>query len=697
MRGYCLPIIAAFVALSLSARPGGAVEFAGGTGEPNDPYQIATAAQLLGIGSDPNLLNKRYLLINDIDLDPNLPGGRVFFQAVIAPGRTTWGRFMDVPFIGDFDGNGHWIMNPVFRGENPFSGLFGEIGRAGRVHDLMLTGVCFENRFASNGSPLASSNRGTISRCRTSGFVCGRGRLGGLVSLNNGFVNSCRSDCTVQGTMWDGPIGSTILGGLIGYNESGTVLDCYATGDVSGIYEYGGGLVGNNDGIVNRCYARGAVSMTTIDYQAYTGGLAGATSRIWFPPGSGSVRHCFWDMDTAGQVVSSGGFGRTTAQMIHAATFAGWGPEWTIEEGQDYPRLAWEQAGGTPLQNHPARTYDGRGDANEPFLLRNTDDLLCMMSRSEDWNATFEICNDIDMKGVPFLPPACFGGVLDGRGHKIANLAIHENSEFLGLIESLEGGMVRDLFLSEVDIEGHGLIGGLAALSRGGCITGCAMTGRIVATVVERDGYESYGAVGGLVGSNYQGYVGKCFAMPRIICTSPASVGGLVALNHGSIACNWAMSDISISRATEYAGGFVGVNGASIINCHSAGRIVQEGSTEDGESCGYIRCISGFVACSSGPISHCYASARVSPGDPICTVAGGFLPDRLDGGNVMACFWDTQASGIDDVGKDPATGKPTAQMYEASTFQGWDFDGVWTICEGRDYPRLRWEGAACEP
>ncbi len=62
-----------------------AVEFAGGTGEPNDPYRIATAGQLIAIGSDPNLLNKHFVLVAGIDLDPNLPDGRVFDRAVIAP------------------------------------------------------------------------------------------------------------------------------------------------------------------------------------------------------------------------------------------------------------------------------------------------------------------------------------------------------------------------------------------------------------------------------------------------------------------------------------------------------------------------------------------------------------------------------------------------------------------------------------
>ena len=43
-------------------------EFAGGTGEPNDPYQIATAEQLIAVNSDPNLMSKHFLLVDDIDL-----------------------------------------------------------------------------------------------------------------------------------------------------------------------------------------------------------------------------------------------------------------------------------------------------------------------------------------------------------------------------------------------------------------------------------------------------------------------------------------------------------------------------------------------------------------------------------------------------------------------------------------------------
>ena len=82
-----------------------AVDFVAGTGEPNDPYQIATAEQLIAIGSDPNLLDKSFVLMADIDLDPNLPGGRVFTDALIAQDESDGvGRHTGGSFGGALDG-----------------------------------------------------------------------------------------------------------------------------------------------------------------------------------------------------------------------------------------------------------------------------------------------------------------------------------------------------------------------------------------------------------------------------------------------------------------------------------------------------------------------------------------------------------------------------------------------------------------
>ena len=70
----------------------------------------------------------------------------------------------------------------------------------------------------------------------------------------------------------------------------------------------------------------------------------------------GVITSSFWDTETSGQSTSDGGTGKTTAEMQTAFTFldAGWdfvnetanGTEdiWWILEGQDYPRLWWEDA-----------------------------------------------------------------------------------------------------------------------------------------------------------------------------------------------------------------------------------------------------------------------------------------------------------------------------------------------------------------
>ena len=60
-------------------------KYSGGTGEPNDPYQIATAEDLMLLGESTEDYDKHFILTADIDLNPNLPRRKVFDRAVIAP------------------------------------------------------------------------------------------------------------------------------------------------------------------------------------------------------------------------------------------------------------------------------------------------------------------------------------------------------------------------------------------------------------------------------------------------------------------------------------------------------------------------------------------------------------------------------------------------------------------------------------
>jgi len=88
-------IVVCFVNFSAQA------QYGGGTGEPNDPYQIATAEDLMLLGEMPEDYDKHFILTADIDLDPNLPGRKVFDRAVIAP---------------DVNDDEYWFQGTAFTG-----------------------------------------------------------------------------------------------------------------------------------------------------------------------------------------------------------------------------------------------------------------------------------------------------------------------------------------------------------------------------------------------------------------------------------------------------------------------------------------------------------------------------------------------------------------------------------------------------
>jgi len=123
-------------------------KYSGGTGEPNDPYQIATAADLIALGNEPNDYDKHFILTADIDLDPNLPGRKIFDRAVITPdmndANLEW-EFDGTPFTGVFEGNGHVISHLKIRGEG-FLGLFGQICYPAKMLNLSLLGVFVRHR-----------------------------------------------------------------------------------------------------------------------------------------------------------------------------------------------------------------------------------------------------------------------------------------------------------------------------------------------------------------------------------------------------------------------------------------------------------------------------------------------------------------------------------------------------------------------
>ncbi|MEN6576706.1 MAG: GLUG motif-containing protein [Phycisphaerales bacterium] len=747
-----------------------AARFAGGTGEPNDPYQIATAEQLVAIGSDPNLLDKHFVLTADIDLDPDLPGGEVFNRAVIAPaldGADPNSGFQGTTFSGVFDGNHYTISNLMIHGVGHL-GLFGLISGAVKnigVVDAEITGS------SNDVGLLAGSSLGAVIECHTDGAVAGDSRVGGLVGQTiAGQVVRCYSDAavTATGSSVGGLVGfsdagsvamgystgavngHSHVGGLVGYNDYGTIAHSYSLGSVRGS-TYIGGLVGRNwSGYVTHCYSIGAVGG-----ESAFGGLVGSNS---FSGRPGIVHGCFWDTQTSGQTFSASGVPKETARMQELSTFlaAGWdfvdetangtSDYWQIAAGE-YPRLRCYAGDGRAMP-------EGSGTAEEPYLIRDATDLGVVWFEPA---AHYRLDGPVDLSGITWSVAVVpwFEGDFDGNGHVISNLRVR-GAGYLGLfgrcgpaarilnlgLEAVDvngigqylGGLVGD---SQGDIDasysigmiaGGGLVGGLAGNNEGSISTSYSMgdvTGHI------RPG----NLVGGLVGQN-SGVIN--FSHSAGAVDGSKLVGGLAGYNSGSVAASH--STAGVAGTVEYTGGLVGYNSGSIAASHSTGTVdgQRDAGGFVGDNSGTIATsyctgavtadisVGGLVGDNSGEIATSYCTGAVTgdhhvgglvghsadntfpgfhvvSGITMCYSTGavsgsdsvGGLAGKCDPSSVTASFWDAEASG--QAASAAGTAQTTAEMRTAATFlaAGWDFVDVWTICEGKDYPRLKWEAIDC--
>ena len=191
-------------------------------------------------------------------------------------------------YTGTFDGGGHTIKGLTVTTNDQFVGLFGSLGKAGTVKNVVMEGVQITNNHGSGyvGGVVGNSD-GTIENCSVSGSVSGTAYVGGVVGVQwFGSITGCSSSATVKG-MGD-------VGGVAGQtNADATLTACYATGNVTielGHRDrvYVGGLVGWNAGSsVLACYATGNVTSTgSSTGNVYIGGFLGGNYT--------TVTACYW-------------------------------------------------------------------------------------------------------------------------------------------------------------------------------------------------------------------------------------------------------------------------------------------------------------------------------------------------------------------------------------------------------------------
>ena len=223
----------------------------GYTIESDGSYTVTSADGLMNVAE---LVNGGKTDIN-ITLDKNID--------LTGKDWTPIGTSFRNSYTGTFDGGGHSITRLTVTTNDEHAGLFGCLGKAGTVKNVMMEDVQItSNRSSGFAGGVAGYSDGTIENCSVSGSVSGTVYVGGVVGAQwEGSITGCSSSTTVKGMVH--------VGGVVGQTNGGATLTaCYATGNVTLEIDprkniAGGSLVGFNGGNgVRAYYATGNVTST---------------------------------------------------------------------------------------------------------------------------------------------------------------------------------------------------------------------------------------------------------------------------------------------------------------------------------------------------------------------------------------------------------------------------------------------------
>lgn len=261
-----------------------AIDFDGGSGTKDDPYQIANAQQLAKLATEVNSgvpgqthSGEYFKLTAPIDLSGKrwVPIG--------------YGNLSSKAFSGYFDGNNQVITGLYVdeRGNNVCAGLFGVV--IAISDETVLKNFCIEN---------ATIYAGNSTDSNASPDIYGAGVLAGSLTTMGGSsatfigVENCQGTGQVDSKMY--------AGGLIGDASRAHVSDCSADVTVTGKC-VSGGFIGNAfQGSYKNCTAKGSVSGGWS-----TGGFAGC---VFESDASVEIEHCASHGDVTANDWNTGGF-----------------------------------------------------------------------------------------------------------------------------------------------------------------------------------------------------------------------------------------------------------------------------------------------------------------------------------------------------------------------------------------------------
>ena len=333
------------------------------------------------------------------------------------------------------------------------------------------------------------------------------------------------------------------------------------------------------------------------------------------------------------------------------------------------------------------------------------------ISNKDRWTADFGDTRDSGWSAIGDATTP-FTGLFDGNGFVISNLQIKRTTNGQGLFEEIGGaGIVRDLGLAKVKIQGERNLGALVSINRG-TVIGSYATGTV----------EGIANVGGLVGLHYTGSIINSHAAVDIVgrgidgSTAESAAGGLVGMaNH--------YGPFSPKIINSYATGTVmgRNNSGGLVGAHLAGQIFNGYATGNVIIIPGVgnRRIGGFVGFkgANAEISDSYATGSVVGGN--ASGIGGFAGSASGGGEISnsysignvsgsgtnlggligigalntarGSYWNSDTGGItlSAAGTSTDTVALQSPTDASGIYSGWSEDS-WYFGTNNEYPTLRY-------
>lgn len=576
---------------------------------------------------------------------------------------------------------------------------------------------------------LVGFSNGTLEECYATGAVVGRSNVGGLVGANaavvpstgigavtgTGAVRTCYAVGSVSGT--------ENVGGLVGYSFRDTIKNSYATGNVTGAAGYIGGLVGRSDGyrIINSCatgnvgsvnssFVGGLVGLdsSAIIKNSYAAGAVSGKDNFGGLVGDISIKAaivCGYYNDSSGASKMLGGIHKTAKdmrdtvfiQLLNAGAYALSAKKWILSM-DGYPMLSNETVSESDFY---ACFAEGNSTQDRPLIIK-TRAHLENLSAAVNCGAGLKgkylaLGGNIPLGGVVEWTPigqrwesdadSMFKGTFDGAAFTVSGVYIDRSrpqdaDSYQGLFGRIgSGGLVKNLRVTGVKIQGYYHVGGLAGLNRG-TISNCYVDGQVYGI----GGISGGGEVGGLVGRNDSAVITNSNTSVEINGTANM-VGGLVGWNSSASRIEYCYAQSKVTGiGGEDLGGLVGRNdGSTVENSYAIGNVKGD-STNNG--------IGGLVGINyNAKVINCYAVGVVSGNSSL----GGLVGLNWGTNNtITSCYYNRDTL---EAGGSYGIAKTTIEMKNPVTYIGWNFDSCWSVAANinQGYPHIAYGIKASKP